>query len=85
MQNLKRNNTNELIYKPESQTQRTNLWLQGLGVGGGLGEGIPRELKMDMCTPLHLEWRANKVLLFCARDAAQCYVTAWRGEEFGGE
>ena len=55
------------------------------GIGGGLGEGIPRELKTDMYTRLHLQWRANKVLLFCARDAAQCYVAAWRGEEFGGE
>ena len=29
MQNLKRNDTNELIYKIErdSQTERTNLWL----------------------------------------------------------
>ena len=31
MWNLKRNNTNEPIYKTEtdSQTQRTNLWLPG--------------------------------------------------------
>ena len=54
-------------------------------VGEGLGEGILRELKMDMYTLLYLKWRANKVLLFSAWDSAQCYVAAWRGEEFGGE
>ena len=39
MQNLKKNDTNELIYKTEtdSQTQRTNLWLPG-GNGGGKGQ-----------------------------------------------
>ena len=36
MWNLKRNDTNELIYKTDSQTQRTNLWL--LGGGGRMGE-----------------------------------------------
>ena len=41
----KRNDTNELTYKTErdSQTQKINLWLLGLGVGGrgsqGLSEG----------------------------------------------
>ena len=29
MQNLKRNNTNELIYKTETDSQRINLWLPG--------------------------------------------------------
>jgi len=54
-------------------------------VGEGLGEGILRELKMDMYTLLYLKWRANKVLLFSAWDSAQCYAAARRGEEFGGE
>ena len=38
MQNLKRNDTHERIYKTEidSQTQKSNLWLpKGKGVGGG--------------------------------------------------
>ena len=39
LQNLKRNDTNELIYNKEtdSQTQRMNLWLPG-GKGGGKGQ-----------------------------------------------
>ena len=38
MKNLKRNDTNELIYKTEtdSQTKRMNLWLPG-GKGGRKG------------------------------------------------
>ena len=36
MWNLK-NNTNEFIYKIDSQTQKTNLWLpKGKAVGGGI-------------------------------------------------
>ena len=37
MWNLKKNDTNELIYKIEidSQTQKTNLWLSK-GKGGGM-------------------------------------------------
>ena len=39
MWNLKKNDTNELIYKIEtdSRTQRRNLWLPG---GKGEGEGL---------------------------------------------
>ena len=54
-------------------------------MGEGLGEGILRELNVDMYTLLYLKWRANKVLLFSAWDSAQCYAAARRGEEFGGE
>ena len=55
------------------------------GWGGGLGEGILRELKVDMYILLYLKWRANKVLLFSAWNSVQCYVAAQRREEFGGE
>ena len=33
MWNLKKNGTNEVIYKAESQMQKTNLWLPGSKVG----------------------------------------------------
>ena len=36
IQNLKKNDTNELIYKTDSQTSKTNLWLPK---GKGRGEG----------------------------------------------
>ena len=58
MWNLKRNYTNELTYKTEteSQTSKTNLWLQGWG-----GEGIVREFGMD--TLLYLKWITKRDLL----------------------
>ena len=47
---LKRNDTNELTYKAErdSQTKKRTY--------GCWGEGIVREFGMVMCTLLHLRW-----------------------------
>lgn len=57
MWNPKRNDTNELAYKIErdSQTLRKNLWLPG----EEWGEGIVREFGMDLHTLLYLKWIAN--------------------------
>ena len=49
------------------------------------GEGIVREFGMDRYTPLHLKWITNKVLLYSARNSAQCYVAAWMRGMFGEE
>ena len=38
-----------------------------------------------MSTLLCLKWITNKILLYSTGNSAQCYVAAWRGEEFGGE
>ena len=38
-----------------------------------------------MYTLLYLKWITNKDLLYNARNAAQCYVAARMGGEFGGE
>ena len=59
MQNLKRNDTNELILKRDSQTQRTNLWWPG----GRIGEGIVGELGMDMYTLLYFKWITSSDLV----------------------
>ena len=58
MWNLKRHDTNEFIYKTEteSQTQQRNLWLPG--------EGIVREFGTEMYTLLYLKWITNKDLLY---------------------
>ena len=50
--NLKKKDTNELTYKTEteSQTSKTNLWLQGWG-----GEGIVRDFGKVMYTLLSLK------------------------------
>ena len=52
MGNLK-NDTNELIHKAETDSQRMNLWLWW-GRGGG-GEKIDWEFENDMYTLLHLK------------------------------
>ena len=71
MWNVKKNDTNELIYKTEtdSQTQRT-CWGGGEG-----GEGIVREFVTDMYTLLYLKWITNKDLLHSTGNSAQYYVT----------
>ena len=53
MWNLKRSDTNERIYKAEtdSQTQGMNLWLPGVG---GQREGIVREFGIDMYTQCYV-------------------------------
>ena len=52
---LKKTDTNDLIYKTEtdSQTQRMNLWLPG--GKGGEGRGIDWEFGIDMYTQLYLK------------------------------
>jgi len=58
MQNLKGNDSNELIFKTDSQTQRTDLrW-----PGGRVGGGIVGELGMDIYTLLYLKWITNNDL-----------------------
>ena len=78
----KKNDTNELIYKTEtdSQTYRTNLQLLG-----GWREGIVREFGMDTYTWLYLKWIANKDVLYGTSNCVQCNVAAWKTVEFGGE
>ena len=78
MPNLKRNDTNELTYQTEtdSQTSRMFLWLPG----EGCGEGIVRESGMHVYTLLYLKylkWIINKDLLYSTWNSAQCYVAAW--------
>ena len=34
---------------------------------------------------LYLKWITKKDLLYSTWNSAKCYVTAWIGEEFGGE
>ena len=58
MWNLKYD-TNELIYKTDSQTERTDLWLsRGSSVGG-----MEWEFGISRCKVLYKGWINNKVLL----------------------
>ena len=82
MWNLKRNDTNELIYKTETDTDLENK----LTVKEeGWGEGLVREFGIDMYTLLYLRWITNKDLRYSTGNSAQCYVAAWMGGESGGE
>ena len=40
---------------------------------------------MDMYRLLYLKWITSKDLLYSTWNSGQYYVTAWMGEEFGGE
>ena len=50
-----------------------------------MGEGIVRELGLNMYTLLCLKWITNKDLLYSIRNSAQCYMVAWMAGEFGEE
>ena len=85
MWNPKRNDTNDLTYKTETdlQTWRRSLWLPGEKIR----ERITREfgVYMYMYTLLYLKWITTKDLQYSTWNSAQCYVAAWMGGEFGGE
>ena len=82
MQNLKRNDTNECIYKTETDSQTLENELMVTRGKGGM-ERIVREFGIDMYTLLHLKWITNKDLLYNTGNSAQCYVAAWMAGEFG--
>ena len=77
MQNLKRNDINELTKQKETHrlTERT----YGCQVGEGWEEGIVREFGINMYTLLYLSWITKKDLLFNTRNPDHCYVPAWIG------
>ena len=56
MQNLKRNDTNELIYRTETDSEAWRTNLQFLG----RMKGRDREFGMDVSTGLCLKWITNK-------------------------
>ena len=53
--------------------------------GEGWGEGIVRELGMDMYTLLYLKWIINKDLLYSTGNSAQGYLAARIGAGVGRE
>ena len=79
MWNLKRNDTNELTYKTErdSQTKKMNY--------GWQGPGIVREFGMVTYTLLYLKWITNKDLLYCTGNLLNVmWQPGWEGG-LGGE
>ena len=47
--------------------------------------GRDREFRMDQYALLHLKQKTNTDVAYGIWNAAQCYVAAWVGGEFGGE
>ena len=79
MWNLKRNDTNELIYKTKTHRLREGTKSYWWGGGGAVQweesrGGLVREFEIDMYTLLYLKWKTNKDLLFNTWKSAQCYV-----------
>ena len=84
MQNGRRNDTNEVICKTETQSQtEENETL--VARGEAWEAGIVREFGMDMDSGLHLTGRTSKDLLSSPGNSAQCHVAAGMGGELGRE
>ena len=78
MQNLKRNDTNELIYKTDLKNELT-VARRKAGSKGQLKFGT------DMYIRLYSKQMINKDLLYRTKNSAHCYVAGWMPEEYGGE
>ena len=80
--------TNELIYKTEtdSQTQKTNLWLQTYGYQRGKGgRGINQEFWISRYKLLYIKQINNKVLLYSTGNYIQYLVITYNGKEYEKE
>ena len=74
MQNLKRNDTNEFIYKIRNRlTDLEDEFM--ITREKGLGQRIVREFGIDTYTLLYLKWITNKYLPYSTGNSAQYYVT----------
>ena len=64
------------LFTKQRQTHRLREQTYGYRGGGeGWGEGIVRELGIDMYTLLYLKWITNKDLLYSTGNSAQYCVT----------
>ena len=77
--------SNELTKQKETHRLRDGTCGCWERWGRGWGEGTVRELETDVYKLLYLKWITKKDLLYSTENAAQCYVAAWMGGEFGGE
>ena len=74
MWNLKRNDTNELIYKTDLKNELM------VARGEEQGEGIVREFENNMYTLLYLKWITNKDLLCSTVNSAHVmWQPGWEG------
>ena len=73
-----KHDTDELVYKTETDHRpRTDLWLpRGRGGGGGMGW----EVGVSGCQLLCREWICNKVLLYRTGNSLQYPVINYNGK-----
>ena len=76
---LKSNDTNELPYKTETDSEN-EFMVAGEKDGR---EGLVRVFGMVIYTLLYLKWVTNKDLLYSTRNSTECHATAWMEGEFG--
>ena len=77
MRNLKYD-TNELIYKTDSQTEDRLVVAKGAGGGGGM----EWDFGVSRCKLLHIEWINNKVLLYSSGNYIQYPKINHNGKEY---
>ena len=75
--------TNEHIYETEtdSQTKTTDLWLPGVGGGGGMDW----EFGISRCKLVYIGWINNWVLLYSTGNYIQYPVINHNGKEYEKE
>ena len=78
--NFKKNNTNELIHKTETDIQisKTNLGYQRGNMWAG---GINQELGMNIYTLPYIRWITNNSLLYITGNSAQYSVITYMRKE----
>ena len=82
----KKNNTKQLTYETERDSQTENLMVvRGQGGGKDGAEGIIREFGLDTYTLLYLRWITDRDLPCSTGNSAQCSMPAWKGGESGEE
>ena len=76
---LKKNGTNELIFKTEidPQTQKTNFQLPKGKAGGGTNQAFG----INIYTLLYIKQITNKDLPYCAENYIRYFVITYKGKE----
>ena len=80
MWNLKRKDTNELIYRTETDTQTLKNIQLPKGTGGGK-RGMDWGFGIGICTLRYMEGLAIGDLLYSTENSTQCPVIIYVGKE----
>ena len=78
MQNLKRNDTNELTKQGLTDLESEFLIARGKDQGKGYLGSLGWK-----CTNCYIKWITNKDLQYSTWNSAQCYAAGWMRGKFG--